>query len=253
MYHSITFGDKNTWDDWHLIPTTRPVFVPPSQKVKTLDIVGGDGLIDLSTSLTGYPVFNNREGSFDFAVANGYEPWYTVYSKIMSYLHGKTMKARLEDELEYYYEGRFTVNNWKSDKVFSTISIGYSVNPYKWEDRTSIEDWKWDTFNFNSSVIPQGEFTDIPALHHRWTYHRYSRELLGNAPVCPIFHISTGYGEGIDVSFEDRKRGYSITVHAKEGRNQFQDIVFCGNDVILGFSSNSGIGKVSIEFRKGYL
>ena len=28
MYHSITIGDKNTWDDWHLIPATRPLFHP---------------------------------------------------------------------------------------------------------------------------------------------------------------------------------------------------------------------------------
>lgn len=30
MYHSITIGEKNTWDDWHLIPTSRPLVNPPS-------------------------------------------------------------------------------------------------------------------------------------------------------------------------------------------------------------------------------
>ena len=48
MYHSVTFGDKNTWDDWRLVPASRPVFNPPAQKVKTLEIPGGDGVIDLS-------------------------------------------------------------------------------------------------------------------------------------------------------------------------------------------------------------
>ena len=43
MYHSITFGNKNTWNDWHLIPTSRPVFGLPSLKKKTLDIQGGAG------------------------------------------------------------------------------------------------------------------------------------------------------------------------------------------------------------------
>ena len=46
-------------DDWRLVPASRPVFNPPAQKVKTLEIPGGDGVIDLSQSLTGYPVYQN--------------------------------------------------------------------------------------------------------------------------------------------------------------------------------------------------
>ena len=67
LYHSITFGDKNTWDDWRLVPASRPLFNPPAQKVKTLDIPGGDGVIDLSQALTGYPVYQNRTGSIEFS------------------------------------------------------------------------------------------------------------------------------------------------------------------------------------------
>ena len=66
MYHSITFGSKNTWEDWHLVPTSRPLFLPPKQKKSITDIPGGDGVLDMSEALTGYPVFNNREGSFEF-------------------------------------------------------------------------------------------------------------------------------------------------------------------------------------------
>ena len=72
MYHSVTFGDKNTWDDWRLVPASRPVFNPPAQKVKTLEIPGGDGVIDLSQSLTGYPVYQNRTGSIEFIVMNDF-------------------------------------------------------------------------------------------------------------------------------------------------------------------------------------
>ena len=133
MYHSITFGEKNTWDDWHLVPTSLPVFNPPAQKVKTIDIPGGDGVIDLSQALTGYPVFQNRTGSFEFIVPNGFEPWesgrieqapwHSVYSEIMDYLHGQSLRAILEDDPEYFYEGRFTVNSWKSPKDWSRITI----------------------------------------------------------------------------------------------------------------------------------
>ena len=129
MYHSITIGGKNTWDDWRLVPASRPVFNPPAQKVKTLEIPGGDGVIDLSQSLTGYPVYQNRTGSIEFIVMNDFKPWHMAYSDIMDYLHGQKLRAVLEDDPEYFYEGRFTVNVWKSEKDWSRITIDYDVGP----------------------------------------------------------------------------------------------------------------------------
>lgn len=66
MYHSITIGDKNTWDDWKMIPVSRPVVAPPVEKVLSVDVPGRDGTTYLSKSLTGYPVFKAREGSWEF-------------------------------------------------------------------------------------------------------------------------------------------------------------------------------------------
>lgn len=116
MYHSITIGDKNTWDDWHLIPTSRPLFNPPTVKSNLVEIPGGDGTLDLTTALTGRPTYNNRTGSWTFIVQNGFKDWSALYSEIMVYLHGQKFKAILEDDPAYYYEGRFSVNQWKSDK-----------------------------------------------------------------------------------------------------------------------------------------
>ena len=73
MYHSINFGNKNTWDDWKIVPASRPVFKSPALKKKTIEIPGADGFIDLSESLTGYPVYSNREGSFEFVVMNDFK------------------------------------------------------------------------------------------------------------------------------------------------------------------------------------
>ena len=66
MYHSITIGDKNTWDDWKMIPVSRPVVAPPVEKILSVDVPGRDGTTYLSKSLTGYPVFKAREGSWEF-------------------------------------------------------------------------------------------------------------------------------------------------------------------------------------------
>lgn len=143
MYHSITFGDgtfsqgqfvgKNTWTDWHLIPSSRPTIAQPKVATNFFDAPGRkDGPIDASDFLTGNVVFGQRSGSFEFIVDNDHEYWETIRSKITSYLHGKHMKMCFEDDPNYYYEGRFAVGDWKSENWNSKVTIGYVVKPYKY-------------------------------------------------------------------------------------------------------------------------
>lgn len=131
MYHSITFGDKNTWEDWHLIPSSRPVFNPPPKKKKLIDIPGSNGSLDLSEVVSGKPVYENRTGTLEFIAENDFMPWAELYSVLLNYLHGKKMRAVLEDDPDYYYEGTFYINEWKSEKPYSTITIEYELYPYK--------------------------------------------------------------------------------------------------------------------------
>ena len=124
MYHSITFGDgslyesgskigqfkgTNTWDDWHLIPSSRPVIASPGVSTKMIEIPGKSGMIDLSEYLTGDVIYGNRSGSLEFYVDNGHEYWETIRSRITNFLHGQQMKMCLEDDPTYYWEGRFSL------------------------------------------------------------------------------------------------------------------------------------------------
>lgn len=169
MYHSITFGNKNTWDDWHLVPASRPTFSMPPLQERYVDIPGLNGPVDLTEAITGYPVYGNRTGSFEFIVMNDwYEAdgrlvrgnWQYRYSEIANYLHGQHMQAQLEDDPEYYYEGRFKLAEWRSEKDYSRISIEYNVGPYKTAVETTTEPWRWDPFNFETGVIGNNEYTD---------------------------------------------------------------------------------------------
>lgn len=253
MYHSITFGDKNTWDDWHLVPSSRPVFNPPEQKVKTLDIPGGDGLIDLSQALTGYPVYQNRIGSFEFLVMNDYRPWQILYSDIMDYLHGQTMRAVLEDDPEYYYHGRFSVNAWKSEKNWSKIVIDYSVSPYKWTIQSSIDDWLWDPFNFQNGKILTGMFRDIGVTTTKKTLTLHY-DLLGRAPVCPKFVVSSTAHQGVNIHFTNSTLGIDVTKLIPDGTEEVPECIFFGaSGAWIELWCDSGTATVSIDFRNGRL
>lgn len=166
--HSISFGDlvsrtsdgqtyvdfdtiANTWEDWHLIPSSRPSVAHPTISTKFVEVPGSDGMLDLTTYLTGKPIYGQRQGSFSFQVANGFEHWETIRQKIVTTLHGKRLKMRLMDDPNHYYEGRFTVGQWDTGASNSTISISYQLDPYKM--RISLEGSApvlWDPFNFET-------------------------------------------------------------------------------------------------------
>ena len=153
----VKLRGKNTWKDWHLVPTSRPLINPPAVKTNYIEIPGADGAIDVTELLTKRVNYNNRGGSIEFYVANGYGDWATRYSEIMEYLHGQLVKIVLQDDPGYYYRGRLAVNQWKSEKDFSRIVFDYNVEPYKYNTLTTLDDWLWDPFNFYTGIIRKKE------------------------------------------------------------------------------------------------
>ena len=151
--HSVTFGVANSWANWHLIPTQKPVIAPPSIKVKQVEIPGAHGILDLTSTLTGYPMYNNRTGSLNFILAPGFESWETAKTRIMQYLYGRQMNLYLTDDPEYYYTGRMTVSDLKSDARSNGLTIDYDLYPFKHKIMLSDDDWMWDPFNFETGVI----------------------------------------------------------------------------------------------------
>lgn len=147
MYHSVTFGSMNSFSDWHLVPEGRPLVVMPDRKEVIVDVPGGNGSLDLSESLTGYPVYQRRDGSIKFHVLDGYGDWHTRYNTIANYLHGKRRIMSLEDDPGWYYEGVFKVT-WTSnnDGSGSEVEIGYVLDPLKTRTQTNIEE------NLNTSM-----------------------------------------------------------------------------------------------------
>lgn len=243
MYHSIIFGDKNTWADWYLIPSSRPVFNPPTPKTKYVDVPGADWHLDMSTSLTGDVVYEGRKGSFEFIVDNGtlskynHETWFELYSNILEYLHGRVLRAKLEDDPGYYYEGRFSVNSWKSDRHNSKITIDYDVFPYKYEVTSSLEDWEWDDFSFESGIIR--EYRDLE-VDGELDFIIHGRKM----KVTPSFIVKSDNGEGLKVSFN------GVTYDLPDGSSRVINIRMGEGTNSLRFTGN---GMVSIDYRGGSL
>jgi len=231
MYHAIKIFPQSTddpsaflndgvstWDDFKMVPTTRPYVAPPELKTNDIDIPGSDGSLDLTEAPQGYPTYKNRTGSWEFIVMNDFcqpidsrEEWYTVYSKVMDYLHGRAFRVILEDDMAYFYEGRLTVNEFASEERYSKITIDYNLKPYKWSILKTSDDWLWDPFNFDSGVVPRSygdkdnpwniqcwdsdESGIYTQLHFRTI--QIEREDIGRAPVNPTIYFKHEYLEDV--------------------------------------------------------
>lgn len=231
-----TFVDlANTWDDWHLIPSSRLSVVNPPYIAKFVEIPGMDGALDLSTFLTGTPIFQQRKGSWSFEVDNGHEYWIDIRNKIVEALHGKRLKVRLMDDPEYFYEGTFTVGNWESGADHSKITIEYTLDPFKYliYGQGTI-DQMWDTFDFNVGH------------DHSHILGPYGITVSGSSKTFTI--IGTEYpftpeaiwdSGNVTVSFN----GYSKTL-SSEGRKSLGKSMPGENTLVV-----SGNGKVHIEWK----
>lgn len=178
MYYSLTFipfqeevgqraqppysltTDRNTWDHWRLVPTERPAFAVPSPNTNFVTINGANGSIDLSQVLTGYPTYGERTGSIEFVVMNDFRNWQQAYTDIMTTLHNKKMFCIYEEDPEYYYVGRWSVQSWVTGDSHSKITFSYTLDPYKWRIYDSDGAWLWNPFNFDIGVIPNRDGDD---------------------------------------------------------------------------------------------
>lgn len=233
----VTFGTKHSYRDWGLLLKSRPVISPPSPKTVYVDIPGSDGVIDLTESLTGDVKFDNRTIKCEFVVLDARNRWSDIYSEIMDYLHGQRIRVRLDEDPTYYYEGRLQVNEWKSDKVTSTITIEGDVEPYKMEMFSSLEDWEWDSFNFETGIIR--DYKEI-RVDESLTFTIEGRR----KSVVPSFTVVSDDGSGLQVRFN------GTTYDLPDGTSRVLNIVIKNGTNTLYFTGN---GTVSIDYRGGRL
>lgn len=259
--HSALIGDKDTFEDWHLVPTGGYLFfVPPSVSLSFVDNPAGDGLLDFTDALTGFPVIGGREGQWDFTVLNGHQYWRDSYSSIMNYLHGRRFRVVLKDDPEYYYMARFTVDQWQSEEARSTITLKYTADPYKLSVYTSIEDqWKWDPFNFETGIILPSKCRNIAISPTDPPTITLSGKDVGRRPVVPKLKYVGVDGDStlLKFKFSNTELGISnVTKTIQKGDTlEDVDIVMSGYSEINvnKFVVTEGFGTLSIVFRRGSL
>lgn len=219
MYRSVNFDNYNSWTDFSLIRSSKTISSPEPKYIK-VEVDGADGELDL-TEYFGDIKYKNRKLSFNFSTQVRETKFLNLFSGIQNALHGKNMKIVLEEDPDFYYIGRVSVNEWKSNRNVGEITIDCDCEPYKYKKYKTIY-----TFDLTAST----------------------RYILPNLKkqVVPTFTISTP----TQVVFNNST--YSI---GKEGMTEEQtyiipELVLTAGDNIIDFIGN---GTVKIEYQEGGL
>lgn len=233
IFKSVTINDIHMLRDLGLALSRTDCVQPPEPKTNTQDIPGADGLIDLTESLVGRTLYNNRIITMEFGRGFKKNEWPTMYSKVQGLFHGKKVKIIFDDDAEYFYSGRATVSDYNRTQTLGTMTITVSAEPYKYDVFGGLDDWLWDPFNFQTGIIRSYKNLEISGSR--------SVRIIGRDKIIIPIIISNA---AMTVTFNGKS--YGIV----EGNNKIYDIEIAEGENVLTFTGN---GIISIDYRGGIL
>lgn len=260
--HSVIFNygtdnESHSWEDWGLVPTSRPFVAIPSIKERSIDIPGSNGKVDLSDIPLGMPVYNNRQGSWTFNIAHdihGME-WQEHLSLLTSYFHGQKHTFTLADDKSYYYQGRLFLESYSAGQNFSTITIKYDVHPFKWMMWTTTGEWEWNPFDLIYGEISQSDFSRIEIVEGETKTIEWTQNQIGAVPVTPSFYVESSSNEPFTLTVDNSFNGFGEQEHSiPVGESTDPQIMFaCPSELDTTTLKITGNGYISIDFRPGRL
>lgn len=247
--YGVTFGDKHTYRDWGLLPTLRPEVSPPEPKIIRVDVPGADGSLDLTQSLTADVKYKNRKIDFEFLVIGGREHWSMLYSDILDYLHGQNMQIILDEDPEYYYNGRVEVDSWKSNQDMSRIALVAEVEPYKLSRISTTDPWLWDTFNFETGIITN--YNAMPFDSITTPNQRFYCIVTGRKWIVPEFTVTSSGGADVTLAVST-PRGWRSVVCPSGVPTKNYNVVWSAGRWIVQVNTQAS-GTITIDYRTGRL
>lgn len=142
------------------------------------------------------------------------------------------MKVILGND-SFYYEGRISVSTEKLNKQYSSVEISVNRDPYKYELQSSVEDWEWDTFNFETGIVREYGNLQVDGTLELIIPGRVMR-------VIPIFECSAE----MQVTYN------GVVYTLPKGKSRSPDLMLSEGDNKLIFNGN---GTVSVDYQGGSL
>lgn len=132
----VLFGDYHTWGDFQLVMTEKEISAP-EPKTHYVEIEGADGSLDFSEAF-GEVKFKRRKIKYVFTSLVPRKDFWTEFTRIQSVLHGREFKIIDDEDQEFYYIGRVSMDKWKIDKAVGSFEVDIEAEPYKYRINETV-------------------------------------------------------------------------------------------------------------------
>lgn len=236
-----TINGKHTWKDYRLVVSNTDVVGMPKPKTLIIDIPGSSKRLDLSEALTGRCEYESRTLIFTLGGIGPIENWAARLTAFVNEIHGRRVQVVLDQEPDYYFEGRAEVKGFDRIRALGKIELEIVCDAYKWEVVSSSADWLWDPFNFETGIIR--EYKNLKVNNTLVLTIPGSR-----IPVVPTFilsNVQAGTSSPYVYVDEYRKRWNLST-----GKNRFAELSIPPEGLRLTLS---GTFTLTIDMKGGSL
>lgn len=134
--NGVTFGNKHSYTDYGLILQSKTIGAA-TVKTKKVDIEGGHGSLDY-TAFFGEPKYNNRTLTFTFISKMRPLEFVSSYSELQNALHGQKVDIILDEDPNYHYVGRLSVEDYSTSNKTPTFTISADCEPFKLKNAITV-------------------------------------------------------------------------------------------------------------------
>ena len=206
----IRFGSKHSWNDYGLVLTSKDI-QSPSVKTMTVDITGGDGVLDF-TDYFNEPKFNNRQLTFVFSKGCSKTEHKTLWSQIQNDLAGQKVSIIDDEDPDFHFTGRITVA-YTREKNITKVTFTCDCEPYKLKNVNTVVSGTgsgdYVLSNLRKKVVPTITVTESTTI----VFGRTTKTISAGSWVVPEYQLDVGDNiftvttEG-DVTFTYREGGF---------------------------------------------
>lgn len=126
----VSFNSLHSFEEWGLILSEKEIGSPDIKESK-VDVEGADGELDYTEAFGGVK-FGNRTIKFGFQKANiSAREFLNLLSDVHDALYGRQMTVSLDDDPDWYYQGRCKVADFTHNGRIAKLSIEVDAEPYK--------------------------------------------------------------------------------------------------------------------------
>lgn len=126
----VKFGSLHSYDTWGLLLSSKEIG-SPEVKEKKVEVEGADGDLDY-TEYFGGVKYGNRKLKFEFRKGSVSSIGFlALVSQIQDGIHGKRLTVTLDDDPDWYYQGRCRVSDFNHEKGIAIVNVEVDAEPYK--------------------------------------------------------------------------------------------------------------------------